>query len=739
MVATSVSNLLTANYVRVINPTSTNEFSFGYSYFTFAPKFANSSAMTASTAGFTTYDPFNTLNVLSFDQLPDVVSWNSVNGNHAGSFPQMYAPPMLKSFGNSFGNKKTVVSLQDSVTKVLGRHSLKAGFFWDSNKQIQTSGWGTGVPQSELDFDPWAYNTTFNPIADVLIGAYGADSQASSAPIHDMVYHEWAFYGQDQWLATRKLTLNFGVRFDHDGQWYPEHGPGVAVWDPASYDNTAGAPAWTGMKWHQTDSKIPQSGFISQFVSPDARGGFAYDIKGDGKTVVRGGFGVYRWQFSETDIDGSLSPSLNVETITAVPGAGQIGFSTLSSYAPTAGGTWCALSSGCPTNVEALTQGDNNTPYTMNWDAMIDRELPGHLVLELQYIANHTDNALLTGQSGVENNIANINKVPLNGFFGTDALTGINYYQQSCATTTCTVPTSGFYNGYRPYANYGILDIARHGSYSNYNGFVAALQKQTGRVTFIANYTFSKVLGIRDGNVDNGAGDGPNVDPFSTRANYGPLAYDRTHLFNAAYYIKLPGINGVSRLVGKVTNNWQLSGDTQVQSGAPVQPNANGEMNVNWLGNNGGSQASNVYLLGTNAPLLMPYLTCDPRHGGGKYFNDACFQTPSVLGRNGPAVWPYIKTPAYLASDLAVAKSFPIREEQRIDFRVSAFNFLNHPLSQLGEGSDINLEMSCVSGGSVANICDQGGTNQNKTTDGNPQYKAANQNRVMELTLKYFF
>jgi hypothetical protein len=741
MVATTVSNLWTLNYVRVVNPATTNEFSSSYTYFSFAPKFADSSAMAASTAGYTTYDPFNTVNLMSIDQLPNIVSWNSVIGAYSGSFPQIYAPAMMKNFGNAYGGNEKIYSLQDNLTKVMGRHSLKAGFFWDSNGTNSASGWGN-FPQGEIVFDPWAYNTTGNPLADVMIGAYGAAAQADSAPTHNLVYHEWALYGQDQWLVTRKLTLSYGVRLVHEGQWYPSSGPGLAVFDPSSYVNTAGAGPWPGMKWNQMDGSIPRSGFISQFVNPDPRGSFAYDIKGDGKTVVRGGFGIYRWQFSANDVDSSLAPGFNVKSILAAPGPGEIGFSTLSTYAPTVGGAWCALSSSCPTDVTALTKGENKTPYTMNWDVMIDRELPTHLVLEVQYIANHTANALLTGQQGVENNIRNINKIPLNGLFGTDALTGVNYYQQSCASSVCTVPTSAYYNGYRPYANYGTLNVPTHGSYSNYNGFVAALQKQTGRVTFIANYTFSKVLGIRDGDIDNGAGDGTTVDPFSVRANYGPLAYDRTHIFNAAYYIRLPGMVSAGRLVRNLVNDWQLSGDTQMQSGAPIQPNTNGDMTTTWETNTNGGMASNAYLLGTTAPLLMPYVTCDPRHGGGKYFNASCFQTPNVLGKNGPAIWPYIKTPMYFGSDLALAKSFAVRESQRIDFRASAFNFLNHPLPQLGEGADVALHMGCTQttgGANVANLCNLGGSNINTTTNGNAQFKAANQNRVMELALKYYF
>ena len=134
--------------------------------------------------------------------------------------------------------------------------------------------------------------------------------------------------------------------------------------------------------------------------------------------------------------------------------------------------------------VNALQLGEDKTPYTMNWNYMIDLELPGRMMFETQYIGNRTDNALLTGNGTTENFIANINKIPLGGLYGTDTLTGVNYWQQNCASGNCAAPASNYYNGYRPYANYGVLDITRHGSYSNYHGLVTALQKQTGHQTF---------------------------------------------------------------------------------------------------------------------------------------------------------------------------------------------------------------------------------------------------------------
>jgi len=384
----------------------------------------------------------------------------------------------------------------------------------------------------------------------------------------------------------------------------------------------------------------------------------------------------------------------------------------------------------------------------MNWDVMVDQELPGHMVFELQYIGNRTRNVPLTNNStSNEASFSNVNKIPLGALYGTDSITGVNYWQQNCDAGNCSAPNSAYYSGYRPYKNYGVLNVIDRGSYSNYNGMIVALQKQTGPVTFLMNYTWSKVMGIRDGNTENGTGDGPTINPFSIKDNYGPLNYDRTHLFNAAYNINLPGIHGGNAVVRQVVNGWQINGDTQLQSGPPLQTATNGSMNIQWNScldancsstNSDGATASSAYLLGTNAPILVPYIICDPRHGGGKYFNTACFQTPSTLGKNGQSIWPYIHGPAFFVSDLSMFKSFAVRGHQSLQFRVSAFNFLNHPLPQFGEGSDVNLKMGCISSSTGAG-CDGGGVNNNSTTNGNVQYMAAGQNRFMELALKYYF
>ena len=305
---------------------------------------------------------------------------------------------------------------------------------------------------------------------------------------------------------------------------------------------------------------------------------------------------------------------------------------------------------------------------------------------------------------------------------------------------------------YFPYLNYdGALVVNTHGSYSNYNAFMASWQKQRGPVTFMANYTFSKVMGIRDGQTNNGNGDGQINDAFNLSNNYAPLGYDHTHIFNIAYVIHLPSPVHGNPFLGGVVNGWELSGISQVQSGAPIQPNTNGNLNATY-------DASANQVFGTSGQRAVPILLCDPRIGlaKGQYFNPNCFTSPIpagesatgefIPGQNGPSIWPYIHGPKYMNHDLSLYKNFAIKETMGVQFRMNAFNFLNHPLPQFGLGSDLNLQFSGINamqdgqgGYNVPTSCSLGAPdcNQNGTTNGKPLGKVGR--RVIEFAVKFTF
>jgi hypothetical protein len=338
------------------------------------------------------------------------------------------------------------------------------------------------------------------------------------------------------------------------------------------------------------------------------------------------------------------------------------------------------------------------------------------------------------------NNLGNVDNIPLGAFFGTDPITGVNYCgPQVNGACTLKQPTaygsfSAFpnLNDFYPYHNYTGISLQGHMSYSNYNAFIATWQKQSGRFTFTSNYAFSKNLGVRDNNSANGNSNGSAAWPYSAAANYGVLAEDHTHIFNAAYVINLPSPVKDNKLMGGVVNGWVLSGITQAQSGAPIQPNTGGDLNVGWP-----TQLGNADYLGTSSvSVVEPKLTCDPRSNlkSGQYFNPSCFAPPTG-GQDGNLIWPYIKGPAFFNSDLAVYKDFLFKEHHKVEFRFSAFNFLNHPLPQFGSGGvgDVNLNFS-VPG--QTNVLSQ--TNTSTLTTGSPFYKNEVP-RVIEFAVKYNF
>ncbi len=719
------SNIYSANLVHVFSPTLTNEFIFAEATFLNPIILGNPAAVNPSTIGFHMTglftDPYT-------PQMPNTWGWNNSNVGFA-TYP--YGEPFtVCSSKDCFGKLSQTPNISDNVTKILGAHTLKAGFYWDYARNYQTSGGLNATIQGGIEYDNYGNASTGNNLADFVTGRMQNLAQDSAEAVQDMKYYQYSFFINDQWKASRRLTLTGGLRFEHMGNWTANDPYGVAVWNPATYNNTSAAPAWTGVEWHSIDPSIPTSGFPSKQFYVEPRFGFAYDIFGNGKTVFRGGAGLFRYQISYNSASAGYNQPLGIEQgVTTTNKTGLpvccIGYNEFPTYSPTLGPP------GLGTGISVLQEGDERTPNTWTYNVTISQRVPWRSVAEFEYAGNKSQDMLLNSS------LSNIDLQPLGAFFGTDPLTGINNY------TACgkIVSQCSFnQNDYYPYHNYTGITLQSHGSYSNYNAFIATWQKQSGRATFTTNYTFSKILGVRDGNSANGAQAGPVIDPFSLAANYGVLSWDHTHIFNAAYVINLPSPVKDNKFLGGVVNGWVLSGITQFQSGAPIQPSTNETLNVTWPGN--GALGGPSYF-GTNAESVVPLVTCDPRKNlsSGQYFNPSCFAPPGNPGSTPPTtplpqgtiIWPYIKGPAFFNSDLAIYKDFLFKEHHKIEFRFSAFNFLNHPLPQFGISGNSDLNLNFSGPNNTLSM-----TNTNALTNGKPLFDDEVP-RVIEFAVKYNF
>jgi hypothetical protein len=721
------SNVYSANLVHVFSPTLTNEFVFAEATFLNPIVLGNPNAVSPSGVGFSMNGLFSNPYTA---QIPNTYGYNSESSGVVGFGTYSYGEPFTPGGKNSFGKLSQTPQISDNVTKILGAHTLKAGVYWDYARNYQTSGSLSSGTQGALDFDIWGPSNinTGNYLANYITARVTGFAQDNAEAVQDMKYTQYSFFINDQWKASRRLTLTGGLRFEHMGNWVPNDSYGVSVWDPATYNNTSSAPAWTGLQWHSINSAIPLSGFPNKSFFIEPRFGFAYDIFGNGKTVIRGGAGLFRFQIAYNNASSGYNQPLNLETISVNGNLCCVGLNSFPQYSNALG------AAGLGSNPSVLTMGDQNTPNTWTYNFTLSQRAPWRSVAEFQYAGSRSRDLLTTGGNSGP---GNVDAVPLGAYFGVDPITGVNNYNPG------TLLPNNFsnLNDYLPYHNYTQINLVGHLSYSNYNSFIATWQKQSGRMTFTTNYSFAKNLGCRDGQTSNGNGDGQAEWPYSCSANYGVLAYDRTQIFNAAYVINLPNaVKGKGNVfLGGLTNGWILSGITQLQSGPPIQPNT-GSLNIGWP-----TDLQPTDYLGTNSiAATMPLLTCDPRKGlkSGQYFNPSCFAPPTG-GKDGDIIWPYIKGPAFFNSDLAIYKDFHIKEHDRVEFRMSAFNFLNHPLEQFGisGNSDINLNFSSPAASNCGNLpapCGVSPTNLNATTSGTPLYKN-NVPRVIEFAVKFMF
>jgi hypothetical protein len=423
-------------------------------------------------------------------------------------------------------------------------------------------------------------------------------------------------YFQDDWKITPRLTLNLGLRYDYATNAVGIRVPLYAILNPL-----------TSTGFTRVNHVLASN---PNLWNVDPRLGLAWDPFGDHKTSIRAGFGI----FHEPVAPRTYAPAYYL----APPSASLVLVNLAPFGGPPLGFPNPYTSSALPYEAFAgLDYNTNTSPYVMQYNLTIQRELPGHMVASIGYV----------GSSGVHL----FSERDMNLALGTPGGTG--------AIGSTTNPFSGAAAN----PNFGSLNGVAASSHSTYHSLQAAINRQlSSGLVLQASYTWSKCLD--DGSVSSGLEQGS----FEVTNAYNQR-YDRGRCtFNIGQSFRFSGVFPLPFHGNKLVSGWQVS---QIFS-------ATGGLPVNILS---GIPQSNLHGLQGDRPNHSNAPGCSPDHIIGTvdhWFDPACYAL-QPFGTLGNVSRDPIDGPGLVDLDIAVLKETRISERLNTQFRVEVFNAANHP------------------------------------------------------------
>jgi hypothetical protein len=490
--------------------------------------------------------------------------------------------------GNSF-------SWLDNLTWIHGRHTLKFGAEFRRIQLNQSSGEHGKI--------------TFTTVEDLAANLVTKASLTGSLPVNHLRKNDYFGYAQDEYKWLPNLTLNLGVRYTVFDLFHEEDG----LANPFDFD-TCGPQGFCG---------IGASFGRQNYGDIDPRVGFAWTPWKDGKTVIRGGFGIYH---EDGQLDDQNLPAKN-----EVPSYSTKSTSTLQLTYPVD-----SYFTGPGTLSPNAEQRNRKDTYVEQWSLSTQRELPANFVGTVSYLGSH-------GVHLLETNVVNL----------IDPATGAVQYP-------AFAPAIGW-RGSIGMSSYNALSLGLRRAFSH--GLLVT-----------ANYTWSHEID----NGSNGSGDGDEIspqNPLCLACDRASGAWDAQHVINGNVVYELPFGRGKtllhdSGIATAILGNWEVTSTALARTGFPV----NVLMPSSYTAPDGAS--------GTERPDLVPGVSLTPPGGKNvaEWVNPAAFATPA--GEFGTAPRDLLRGPGTWQVDLGIAKHFSLTERASLEFRSEFFNIFNH--SQLG-------------------------------------------------------
>ncbi len=570
----------------------------------------------------------------------------------------------------------------DNLTLIRGAHNIKTGFqmrreyLFTSNANfsngvfsfngVQTRPRGT-ITSGGKTVNQGATGTTLcpggtdptacpggNAYADFLLGYLSSFSARSPVPYTEKYAGVWAFYVNDTWRVTRKLTVNLGLRWDYyrrpvanpHAYAQPELKGGVFTGrvGVAEVDGKFGsgvlaeAQALTpGAFVGCSALGLPSDSCLnSQKNNWQPRVGFAWQPTD--KSVIRGAGGLFVGRYGgnqEVEVGTNMFPytfSSQTPTYTTAPSGTAPPPLLLANPLATSGAATPSLGAHDP---------DRKLPVTYQINLTAEHRLPGDLVASVGYVS-------VIGRHIADGGTC----CDYNGF-----------------TNTGIVLAPG-QTSVRPNTRFAGVVVTTSRNTSNYQSMQAQVNKRFSRgITFTSAYTYSKNTGVTVG----------LSDPRFPAIDRGPLNTDLRHNFVASTVWALPfgpghRLAGGGGVVGYLAQGWQLTQIVSKRSGFPITPILAGTDIINFKG--------------INKTQDRP----DRRCNGGldnptvfNWFDKSCFvlptqsTTPGALLRQGNSGPNILYGPGGFNLDAGLTRQFKVTERFVLDFRAEAFNALNHP------------------------------------------------------------
>ena len=528
-------------------------------------------------------------------------------------------------YDNTYGSHR----IKDTLSLNRGNHSMKTGLLLSWEFKNENAASGTNGAFVFPGTSSSAFQSTGDAFADFLLGRASSYTETNIDIASHLRFQMYEAFAQDDWRVRPNLTLNLGVRWSAIVQPYDTQDI-LTNFDPGTFD-----PA-RAYQIDASNNRVPGTGdplngiVVAGQNSPygrrvtdtdwwnfGPRAGFAWDVTGDGRTAVRGGYGLY---YDRTLVGIALQ-----NAFVNPPFASTAAFNSSGTSVPTLQNPRGGAQRNNEVIVPALIamSPDFTIPRTHQWSLGVQRELPFRFNADVAYV----------------------------GSAGRHLLRAYDINQTPPGTVAPT-------NAARPYRGWGNITMRATDASSIYNSLQVAVRRRFSQgLQLNINYTLSRAESDSSNDRTDLAQDITNLAAERALTNY-----DRTHIFGANYVWELPFFNDRSnKLMYNALGGWQISGSTQLASGVPLTITTT-------------STASNSF----GSVTRRPNLTGEPEGArtANEWFNTGAFANPAAntFGNSPRSV---VRGPRRHATDLGLFKNFAVSDRVGLQYRLEAFNVFN--------------------------------------------------------------